>query len=400
MDTSTSTPITTRKWYLIILLVLLISAAESAAIQRTFTSQLPSGNDFYPRWAGAKALLLEGRDPYSLEVTTEIENVLDPLQRRTNSFSFAYPLHVIFTLWPLVFVNYSWAQAIWIVCLQWLILGSAALLLRQGRWPQKGMIMGIALLSAIFFYPAARAILLGQFTLHVLLFLILAVGGLRQKREGWAGFFLAATSIKPQMVLLAGLWLMVWAIRWRRWRFVGSTLVSGAGMFTVALLIFPRWPLSFIEDLNRYADRASGLNPLDVFIGALLPGGSAVLRWGLTAVLILLLLWVWWRALRRSDDAMFDHALYWSITINLLIFFQTGSTNQILLLLPFAAWLRLLYAKEGGWMTGTAVFALTLIPWLLFFFTLSGNYENPLLLLPLPLLALVILLGRWRAFLS
>ncbi len=391
------TPIPRKQWLLITLLILLISAAESAAIQHTFTSQLPGGNDFYPRWAGAKALLLEGRDPYSPEVTAEIEAILDPQQRRTNSFSFAYPLHVIFTLWPLVFINYSWAQAIWIVCLQWLILGSVALLLRQGRWPQKGMIMGIALLSAIFFYPAARAILLGQFTLHVLLFLILAVVGLRQKRDGWAGFFLAATSIKPQMVLLAGLWLMFWAIRRRRWRFVGSTLASGVGMFAASLLLFPRWPLSFMADLGRYVERASGLNPLDVLIGTLIPGGSVALRWGITAVLLLLLLWAWARALRRSDDALFDHALYWGITTNLLIFFQTGSTNQILLLLPLAAWLRLLYARFGGWVTGTAVLSLTLTPWFLFITTISGNYENPLLLLPLPLLALVILLGRWHA---
>lgn len=393
----TNSPISRRQWFLIALFLLLISAVESAAIQRTFTSQLPSGNDFYPRWAGAKALLLEGRDPYSPEVTADIEAILDPLQTRTNSFSFAYPLHVIFTLWPLVYVDYSWAQAIWMVCLQWLIIASGVLLMRQGGWPRTGVAAGTAIFAALFFYPAARAILLGQFTLHVLLFLILAVGALRQKRDGWAGFFLAATSIKPQMVLLVGLWLMLWAVRRRRWRFVGSTLASGVGMLAASLLLFPRWPLSFIEDLGRYADRASGLNPLDVLAGALIPGGSAALRWAITAVLLLLMAWAWWRALRRADDALFDHALYWGITINLLVFLQTGSTNQILLLLPFAAWLKMLYDKWGGWMTGTAVFILTLAPWFLFVATISGNYENPLLLLPLPLLALLVLLGRWRA---
>ena len=38
-----------------------------------FTSQIPSGNDFYPRWRGTRALLLEGKDPYSEEVTLEIQ---------------------------------------------------------------------------------------------------------------------------------------------------------------------------------------------------------------------------------------------------------------------------------------------------------------------------------------
>ncbi|HJX38843.1 MAG TPA: hypothetical protein VJ714_09590, partial [Anaerolineae bacterium] len=39
---------------------------------QTFTSQVPGGNDFYPRWRGARALIVEGRDPYSADVTLQI----------------------------------------------------------------------------------------------------------------------------------------------------------------------------------------------------------------------------------------------------------------------------------------------------------------------------------------
>jgi hypothetical protein len=389
--------ITQKQWLIIALLFLFIFAVESAAIQHNFTSKFPGGNDFYSRWAGAKALLLEGRDPYSPDVTGEIEVILDPQQLRANSFSFAYPLHVIFVFWPLVYVDYSWAQAIWMVCLQWIVIASAMLLLSQDDWPRSGFVTGVALFAALFFYPAARAIMLGQFTLHVIFFLILTVGALRQGRDGWAGFFFAATSIKPQMVLLAGLWLVLWAVRWRRWRFIGSTLVSGAGLLVASMLLFPRWPFSFIEDLGRYADRAGGLNPMDVLAGMLLPNNVATLRWGITIGLIVILLFAWIRALRRADDALFDHALYWGIIINLLVFFQTGSPNQILLLLPIATWLKLLYDKWGGWITGIAVLVLTLAPWVLFIATIRGDHESPLLLLPLPILALFILLGRWHS---
>src|SRR6185503_7567647 len=70
----------------------------------------PRGNlsDLYPRWLGSRELLLHHRDPYSPEVTREIQagyygRELDPGRMDDPRFNepkdqqgFAYPLHVIF----------------------------------------------------------------------------------------------------------------------------------------------------------------------------------------------------------------------------------------------------------------------------------------------------------------
>src|SRR5579872_7593381 len=64
-------------------------------------------SDLYPRWLGARELLLHGRNPYSPEVTSEIQRgfygrPLDTSNRGdpSDQESFAYPLYVVFLLAP------------------------------------------------------------------------------------------------------------------------------------------------------------------------------------------------------------------------------------------------------------------------------------------------------------
>jgi len=115
-----------RTWLLVGLLVGLLFALESVAVHAFFTARFPGGNDFYSRWAGARALLLEGRDPYSLDVTVEIQAVIgvDPIQEGKGGF--AYPLYVLFLFWPLVYLPYDWTLAIWIMTLQWVAMATVA----------------------------------------------------------------------------------------------------------------------------------------------------------------------------------------------------------------------------------------------------------------------------------
>src|SRR5215831_2663914 len=69
----------------------------------------PRGNlsDLYPRWLGARELLLHNRDPYSPEVTSDIQKgvwgrPIDPRNPNDpqDESRFAYPLHVVFLLAP------------------------------------------------------------------------------------------------------------------------------------------------------------------------------------------------------------------------------------------------------------------------------------------------------------
>src|SRR5512142_2329456 len=79
----------------------------------------PRGNlsDLYPRWLGARELLLHGRDPYSRQVTREIQvgyygRPLDPGRPGDpkDQQRFAYPVYVAFPLAPTVLLPFAWVQ--------------------------------------------------------------------------------------------------------------------------------------------------------------------------------------------------------------------------------------------------------------------------------------------------
>jgi len=70
----------------------------------------PRGNlsDLYPRWLGARELLLHGRNPYSQEITLETQKgyygrLLDASRPDDpkDQQGFAYPVYVVFILAPL-----------------------------------------------------------------------------------------------------------------------------------------------------------------------------------------------------------------------------------------------------------------------------------------------------------
>jgi hypothetical protein len=381
-----------RTWLLVGLFIGVLFALESVAVHAFFTTHFPGGNDFYSRWAGARALLLEGRDPYSLEVTKEIQVVkgIDPTLEGKGSFS--SPLHVLFVFWPLVYVPFDWAQAIWMVALQWVAVATVIGLLILEQWrPSLAGLTGL-FLGTLLFYPVARSIILGQFTLHVTLFLVAALWALQRGRDGWAGVWLAATSIKPQMVVFVAPWLVLWAVRRRRWRLVGGLLAVGGVLLLASLALFPRWPISFLEDVRRYSGVAGGRNPLVILMDLVWPGGPEPVRYGLAGLLMLVMLWAWRRGWRDGGE-FFSRATHWTIVISLLVPFQTGTTNHVTLLIPLFAWLRGALTRWGRWRALIVVSGLHVALWALFLGTVKGDWENPVMFLPLPLLCLAVLVG-------
>ena len=387
-----------RRLYAVLALFgLLLFAAQAWVTYAYFTTQLPGGNDFFPRWYGARQLLLEGRNPYDQTVTREIEAVLDPLNQRTNSFNFAFPLPVIFSFFPLAWLSYAWAQAIWIITIIWLACVAQLLLLSLARWRlTPGTVLAILLLT-LSFYPVTRTIFLGQFTIHVLLFLVL---GFWLRWQGYpllAGVSLSLATLKPQLLLLLLPWFILWFLYCRDWRALMGLVGGGVAQLLLSLLLLPSWPLDFVRGLGEYADRAGGRNLLQILL-AWLPAGLQAPAVTLASVLLLLLVLYQIREpilalLRREAPAttepepLFWLGTCWAIVVTNLVPFQTGTTNQVLLLIPFMIWGGALIRAGKGYLFWALSFGLAIGLWLLFRVTLQGAAEGELMFLPLPLLA-------------
>jgi hypothetical protein len=223
----------------------------------------PRGNlsDLYPRWLGARELLLHGRNPYSPEVTREIQlgyygRALDPQLPGDpkDQQGFAYPAYIVFLLAPTVHLQFETVQTGFRWLLAGLVMASVLLWLRVLRWRASFPTALIFIVLTLGWLPTVQGIKLQQLSLLVA-GLLAACGACLS--GGWffcAGALLALATIKPQLAWPLVLWLLVWAgSDWRSRR----RLIFGFGLVMLLLLggaqlLLPGWLRMFLEAIGQY----------------------------------------------------------------------------------------------------------------------------------------------------
>jgi hypothetical protein len=405
------------QWLILAVLLVLLIAGESFALYTIFTSQFPGGNDFFVRWLGGREYLLHGTNPFDQSVAEKAQVAMFGHLARPGDKDeayFAYPLYTLYFFWPLSLLPYAWAQAIWMTWLQFVLLGSTLLAVRLAGWDPPNWLFWFTLFWGIFFYNGARAIILGQFSILVSLFLMLALWAIGRRRDGWAGIFLSLTTIKPQMVFLVLAFLLLWALANRRWRLIGGFVGGVLALVGSSVLLVPTWPVDFARNVIAYSDYVSFGTPLENLLHYLLPAAIAAPLTILLSVLFLLaLLPGWWLALHGQPGA-YTWSVFFTLIVGSLISFRSATTNQVILYLPlFFFFLRL---SKGHWgvtaqrqagVDGSgqraAVAAvlieagLMVLMWGAFALTLEGNWEHVMLHGLLPALMLLFYAADWRS---
>src|SRR5258708_38405563 len=234
----------------------------------------PRGNlsDLYPRWLGARELLLHGRNPYSREINLETQKgyygrLLDASRPDDpkDEQGFAYPVYVVFILAPLIKLSFHDVQII----LRWFLIGLTAasilLWLRALRWRLPLLAVAIAMVLTLGSVPAVQGIKLQQ--LSLLVGALLAASG-ACVAGGYlfsGGALLALATIKPQLVWPAIAWLLVWALSdWkaRRRLIVGFTATMGV-LLVGAEIVLPGWWRMFLQGLRQYHEYTHNESVLD-----------------------------------------------------------------------------------------------------------------------------------------
>jgi Glycosyltransferase family 87 len=261
-------------------------------------SKPPSLNDLYPVWVGSRELLVHGRNPYSPEISREIQIAfygadLGPGARPDQQCCFAYPVYVSFLFAPTVKSDFSKLQvpallfltvvtAVSIICWHVVTRRAAGELV---------LIVPLVLISP----PVMQGLELRQSGMLVAA-LLAGAAILAQRRHFMvSGMALALATIKPQMCMLPIAWMLLWALN--DWR-TRKNLAIGFGS-TMALLVgggevlLPGWISDFLAQLRVYRGFA-GASMLE-----LLYGRSIGLT--LTAIFIFVLLLVMWKKRAVSD---------------------------------------------------------------------------------------------------
>ena len=365
-------------------LMLLLVGGLSVALYNNLTHNFPGANDFYIPWRASQALFLEGRNPYSAEVTRDIQIVLFGAPRcpDEHQYAFAYPLPVSLLLSPLVRLPYDVAEAVWLsICLTLIMLSLVGLTLPASP---RGLLLFLAF--GVLFYPAARSLILGQFAIVAWAAFTAGILALRAgRRWDWlAGAAFAVSALKPQMVFLALPVVVLWAIQQRRFALLASGIIVLGVLSGIALIALPSWPADFLESLRAY----NGYVDLNSPTGILL--GDNALHNVVDLLLVAALgLYVWreW----AGGWAHLEAVIFFGLIVSQLVAPRTSTTNQIILLIPLVVWLK----RVAVWRRLAIMLVLVLAPWAIFLATVRGNEEQPPAFLFVPFFCLAWALLVW-----
>ena len=220
------------------------------------TQHTPRGNlsDLYPRWLGARELLLHGRDPYSAEVTREIQigyyrEALDDTRPNLpkDEQRFAYPVYVVFLLAPTIKLPFPILRMWFRLLLLVLTAATVPLWVRGLGLRVNRTDLATITILLLGSFPVVQGVYLDQLTLLVCLLMAAACAALARGNLILSGILLAEATIKPQIALPLAAWFGLWALSdWKRrgrvvWGFVSTLSAFLAGAHWVLPGWFGRW---------------------------------------------------------------------------------------------------------------------------------------------------------------
>jgi len=290
------------------------------------------GNDFYQVWLASREWRRNGRDPYSPEMTREIQTGLfgrpldpnrptDPLDRRV----FPYPAFTGLLFWPAAEFPFPPVRAIIVCLLAALIVASVMLWLRALHWRIGGKWIAVILLLTLSSYSALEGLYSGQLGLLVVFLLAAAILALQRGRFFFAGFLLALTTVKPQVTALVILYLLLWSLfLWReRGRLVVGFFFTLAVLVAAALVVFPHWIQCWTHTVlaaRHYTQPPLVAEVLTSPLGPHLAAPAALLLTAASIVFAVVLAW-------RNRTAAASSRAFW-ITLSLLLTITTITILQ------------------------------------------------------------------------
>jgi len=383
------------QWILaIVLLIAVIGGLVWVNIQ--FAKNNPGGNDFLVHYVGTRSLLIDGLSPYSDEVAIRIQTAAygHPAQGIEHELRVAYPLYSIILFAPFSLINdYQISRAVWMTVLELALVAMTFISLELFDWKPPLWLQGSLLLFSIIWYHAVRGVVNGNAVILIALALTTILLLIKNGNEKVGGILLAATTIKPHLVVLVIPVILIWCMYHKRWQLIlwfSGTLV---GLVVIGLVLIPDWITQNLWEVLRYP----GYNPagtLAAVLGEWMPGIGTQLKWGVGIIFGLLLLYEVW----ASRKGGFHHQVWTvllTLTITQWIGIQTDPGNFILLfpvLVLILSQINLKWKDQGVLATGIILGLLLVGLWVLFIATIQRTYQpvqGSVMFIPFPAFCLI-----------
>jgi hypothetical protein len=374
-----------------ILLLLIWAGGYTWALWRYYTSIVPGGNDFLARYAAWEAYLKHGLNPYSEEaaVFTQLKFYGRPALSGEDEVRLTYPFYSILVHGPFVYLDYPVALALHMVLLQAALFAGVAFTLAALRWSPPLWLTAGLMAWALLNYPEARGVILGQVAILGYFALAGSLWLLSRGRDAAAGALLVLATVKPTLIFLVVPFLLLWDVARGRWRFLIGFGVTLLILCAGSWLLLPSWLGDFLYRVRTYSSYTVGESPVWLLTHQALPGLGSTGEYVLTGLLLLVMLWAWWRVVRPSADSA--AAFYWTLGLTLvvsnLIVPRSATTNYVLLLVP-TLWIFAIldrHGVRGRWIMMLVMAVAVVGQWWLHFATVVGNQEQAVMYLPWPL---------------
>jgi hypothetical protein len=371
-----------------------------------FVKENPGGNDFLVHWMGTRMLITKGISPYSEETAIAIQTMAygRPAMAGEHELRVAYPLYSMVIFLPFaLFPDYVLARALWMTTLEIGLVLLAVICMQLAEWKPKSITLAFYLIFGIFWYHSLRALINGNAVILVTLLIAGSMLAIKYREDKLAGVLLALSTIKPQVAVLVVVFLIYWAMRQKRWQFIGWFLGSLGFLCVFAGLLIPNWMWQNLLEIFRYP----GYNPPGTPVTALaelIPNVGSRIGWVISGSAILILLVEWYFGARRHDFP----SLLWVFCLTLALGQWSGiQTDPGNFLVAFPA-LPLIFNQfekrwkvSGFWITVICMVVLFVGIWLIFFQTVTyGDHpqQSPAMFFPLPAILTLMLYGicGWR----
>jgi len=347
--------------------------------------------DLYTPWVASRELLIYKRNPYSPEVTHEIQMafygrvITQPpgasAEAAVDEQRFAYPVYAIFFLAPTVHWTFAAVQT-WVLVVLALLTASGVLLWFDTlHWLPSWPAIAAVVLFVLSAPPVIQGLRLRQLGLLAGFLLALAAWCVSRNYLWTAGVALALSTIKPQMMVLPLLWFLCWALGdWRkRWPLIAAFSCTLAALVGAGELMLPGWPRYFLEGLQAYRKYTYRPPLFELALGNI----AGVILSG--AVFIGLLALAWHNRKETGDSRQFTMTLAIFLMASMLTMPLLPLFNQLLLILP-----ALIVLRDWESLRAPARYAfIALLAWpsvtsavLLFLFSPRSYPSSRILLLP------------------
>ena len=358
------------------LLLIVVLAAGLLALNLYLARTLPGGEQFFQRWSGARAFLIEKIEPYSSIIAERTQNVAYGRQAFSNEYPFVLndPFHIVLFYVPLALIpDFVVARGIWMFLAEVSLLGLMYSFIRSLEW-EPPLWLGIAIAAFVMFNNSSLVALgAGSPAIMMTLLFFATIYSLRSFSDELAGALLFLVAYQWEVSGLFFLFVFVFVVANHRWRFLSGFGMSLAVLLVISFLSYPGWAVPYFRGVLADWYRVGGLSFGHIMSQYFPNARFSIGFW--TALLLGIVLFLEWLG---SIDSHYRH-IVWTACLSLaaapLMGFAIFPANHVVLIPAFILILMLVWERWTRQRVPYVLLILLLafvIPYWLYFRVMAG----------------------------